>query len=932
MTAAAVPGIAEQLEAVYGTGYAGFATLDQVDKIMAERARHFFGRDDQLAALDAFVAGNPRGVMVIAAPSGFGKSVLLANWGPRRAARGAAVAYHFFSATAGRTTEPTDALKGLLMQLAFLGKRPAPMLPNDPYKLYKMLNEELCRDARPDRPLIVILDGLDEALDESFSLIELSEELGQHVYIFASGEPVQNVYIFVPQLIVPAARALQPTYLTEWLRRADRRDYPVLCHDIPPLSREGVLAWVRGLVPGAPADQEAQLAKCLAAISEGVPLFLQLIVDDIRDRRARGESFAAIIGSLEALPASFTEYAAQQLLAMGEMQRQTPGAFAVDVARVFALLTLAKGALPLDDLRQVLQTSANPQAFDPRVTRWFARCSVGDEPAIAFRHPRLADVFRSTLAADTLAEVEDRLVAHCASAWSKGSLYALTNLALHQVEAGQVADAIATLTDLAFLDARFGHEAAPALIERTAQDFEAADDAAPPELQTETYPQRFFWGEVCQRLLALARGPQHDRAPEVLRQILRDSPMTAERYATGEPAWLQVAGRITPTWWRINGQPPTPPQERIGHSMYVRGAAALSDGRLLSWSDDTTLRLWASDGAPLVELKGHRGRVFGATALSDGRLLSWSDDGTLRLWDSDGAALTELKGHGDGSWVSGAIELRDGRLLSWSDEPTLRLWTSDGAPLAELKGHSGPIWGAAVLSDGRLLSCSGDETLRLWASDGAPLAELIGHDDTAYGATELSDGRLLSWSVGATLRLWASDGAPLAELKGHSGRVWGVAELKDGRRLSWSDDTTLRLWARDGAPLAELKGHNNRILGAKVLSDGRLLSWSVDGTLRLWSSDGAALAELKGHTQVVMGAIELGDARLLSWSEDGTLRLWASDGAFQSLWLWPHGAINAVIPHTDRFGVFWVLANVRVLQVRHQPAGATEQILRFGAP
>jgi WD40 domain-containing protein len=929
MTAAAVPGIAEQLEAVYGTGYAGFATLDQVDEIMAERTRHFVGRDDQLAALDAFVAGNSCGVMVLAAPSGFGKSVLLANWGPRQAARGAAVAYHFFSAAAERTTEPTDALKGLLMQLAFLGKRPAPMLPNDPYKLHKMLNEELCRDAQPDRPLIVILDGLDESLDERFSLIELSEELGQHVYIFASGEPVQNVYIFVPQLIVPAARALRPKYLTEWLRLADRRDYPVLCLDIPQLSGEDVLAWVRGLVPRPPADQEARLAKCLAAISEGVPLFLQLIVDDIRDRRARDESFAAIIGSLEALPASFTEYAAQQLLAMGEMQRQTPGA--VDVARVFALLTLAKGALPLDDLRQVLQTSANPQAFDPRITRWFARCSVGDEPAIAFHHPCLAEVFRSTLAADTLTEIEGRLVAHCASAWSKGSLYALTNLPLHQVEAGQVADAIATLTDLAFLDARFGHEAAPRLIERTAQDFEAADDAAPPELRAETSLHRCLWGDVYRRLLELARGPQHHRAPEVLRQLLRDSPMMAERYATGEPAWLQVAGRITPTWWRINGQPPTPPQERIGHRMYVRGAAALSDGRLLSWSDDTTLRLWTSDGAPLAELKGHRGRIFGATALSDGRLLSWSDDGTLRLWANEGAALAELKGHGDGSWVHGATELRDGRLLSWSDEPTLRLWTSDGAPLAELRGHSGPIWGTAVLSDGRLLSCSGDETLRLWASDGAPLAELIGHDDTAYGATELSDGRLLSWTVGATLRLWASDGAALAELKGHSGRVWGVAELKDGRQLSWSDDTTLRLWARDGAPLAELKGHNNGILGAKVLSDGRLLSWSVDGTLRLWSSDGAPLAELKGHTHGVMGAIELGDGHLLSWGSH-TLRLWQSDGAFQSLWLWPHGDIDAVIPHADRPGVFWVLANVRVLQVRHQPAGATEQILRGGAP
>jgi len=111
----------------------------------------------------------------------------------------------------------------------------------------------------------------------------------------------------------------------------------------------------------------------------------------------------------------------------------------------------------------------------------------------------------------------------------------------------------------------------------------------------------------------------------------------------------------------------------------VNGALALADGRLLSWSNDQTLRLWAGDGAPLRELKGHAGRVRGALALADGRLLSWSNDQTLRLWAQDGAPLRELKGHTD--WVNGALALADGRLLSWSDDGTLRLWAQDGAPL-----------------------------------------------------------------------------------------------------------------------------------------------------------------------------------------------------------------------------------------------------------
>jgi WD40 repeat protein len=70
----------------------------------------------------------------------------------------------------------------------------------------------------------------------------------------------------------------------------------------------------------------------------------------------------------------------------------------------------------------------------------------------------------------------------------------------------------------------------------------------------------------------------------------------------------------------------------------------LADGRILSWSDDGTLRLWErSTGALLVTLEGHSRPVRGATVLPDGRILSWSQDRTLRLWEgSTGAPLVTI--------------------------------------------------------------------------------------------------------------------------------------------------------------------------------------------------------------------------------------------------------------------------------------------------
>ncbi|MCL4256324.1 MAG: hypothetical protein KJ043_21380, partial [Anaerolineae bacterium] len=104
------------------------------------------------------------------------------------------------------------------------------------------------------------------------------------------------------------------------------------------------------------------------------------------------------------------------------------------------------------------------------------------------------------------------------------------------------------------------------------------------------------------------------------------------------------------------------------HKGVVRGAMQLGDGRVLSWSDNVTLRLWDSDGHAITELTGHKGNVHGAMQLGDGRLLSWSKDTTLRLWDSDGHAITELTGHKGN--VRGAMQLGDGRLLSWSKDTT----------------------------------------------------------------------------------------------------------------------------------------------------------------------------------------------------------------------------------------------------------------------
>ena len=75
----------------------------------------------------------------------------------------------------------------------------------------------------------------------------------------------------------------------------------------------------------------------------------------------------------------------------------------------------------------------------------------------------------------------------------------------------------------------------------------------------------------------------------------------------------------------------------------VHGALLLPDGRVLSWSDDGTLRVWDVATGEGRALTGHDGLGHGALLLPDGRVLSWSADRTLRVWDvatGEGRALT----------------------------------------------------------------------------------------------------------------------------------------------------------------------------------------------------------------------------------------------------------------------------------------------------
>jgi WD40 repeat protein len=332
-------------------------------------------------------------------------------------------------------------------------------------------------------------------------------------------------------------------------------------------------------------------------------------------------------------------------------------------------------------------------------------------------------------------------------------------------------------------------------------------------------------------------------------------------------------------------QPSTLPRTIRGHGHRVTDVSVTSNGRrAVSVSWDKTLRVWdLENGRCLHTLKGHFDRINAVSITPDGsRAVTGGSDTILRVWDLEaGRCVRHLMEHSEVMAVS--LTPDGSRAVSGGGGNTVRVWDLEaGSCLHTLEGHSDCVMSVCLTPDGRTaVSGSSDNTLRVWdLESGICLRTLEGHFDGVCTVDITPDGcRAVSGSGDNRVRVWdLESGVCVQTLEGHSKSVTTLSLTPDGRlAISGSLDRTLRAWdLQNGFCLHAFLG-SDRVLSVGCTPDGcRAVSADFDHNVRVWDLEtGHSWKSMKGHTDMVRGVSALEDqSRAVTASGDETLKIW----------------------------------------------------------
>lgn len=274
-------------------------------------------------------------------------------------------------------------------------------------------------------------------------------------------------------------------------------------------------------------------------------------------------------------------------------------------------------------------------------------------------------------------------------------------------------------------------------------------------------------------------------------------------------------------------------------------------------------------------LKGHDDHVITCLEFCGNRVVSGSDDNTLKVWSvTSGKCLRTLIGHTGGVWSS---QMSGTVVISGSTDRTLKVWNAEtGQCRHTLYGHSSTVR-CMSLHDNQVVSGSRDATLRVWDVDTGVCKHILMGHVAAVRCVQFDGRRVVSGAYDYTVRVWDPETETcLHTLQGHSNRVYSL-QFDGIHVVSGSLDTSIRVWdVESGNCLHTLIGHQSLTSGLE-LKDNILVSGNADSTVKVWDiTTGQCLQTLQGPNkhQSAVTCLQFSKKFVITSSDDGTVKIW----------------------------------------------------------
>ena len=239
-------------------------------------------------------------------------------------------------------------------------------------------------------------------------------------------------------------------------------------------------------------------------------------------------------------------------------------------------------------------------------------------------------------------------------------------------------------------------------------------------------------------------------------------------------------------------------QTMSGHSKNVNCLILLTPNKLVSGSEDKTIKIWDIQKRLCVStITGNYERIESLLKINDNTIAVGSHH-TIRVFNTDNKKeLYSLVGHEKS--VCTMIKISEDKIVSGSYDNLIKIWDINSHSCEyTLYGHDTTVFVVLLLQDGKLASGSGsrDRALKIWDLENKRChCTLVGHKREIRCMSQMSNGWLLTGSVDKTVKVWnVKRKCCIQTLVSHFDAVYSLCIIDKERFVSGGKDQDLIVW------------------------------------------------------------------------------------------------------------------------------------------